>query len=381
MQALPKNVAQQVQVPRNILRLVRPTTGRYAGHSKIKAKTQTPGDQWHEIGKSLAVSGTLFPHVLPSTSTAPSDASRKVPSPKMTATAPWKQTLLLLTSLLSLSTAHSTPHRRWRSSLAPSLDFGSCPNPGITWDYDLDGSGQFGFAPTDQDEFPHGFSSDVSTLEVYICNRLESICNASPPAIEACHVAFELYSGLAGQNAADSWNEALSLYVSMPSQTQTGYETTTTAVATVLVSGSSVPYSTLFSAVSSVYSESLRSSVFSSYTSPTYTIFSTQTVSDNPIATSSSPTTTSTSTIVLPVSVSSSTDSQSTRIIVPTGGTTVTTTTSYASTATPQPPQSTTIGSGDGGGSPFSGEARVLEPLRGVLVACFVVPAILMLVA
>lgn len=285
---------------------------------------------------------------------------------------------LLLTSLLSLSAAHADDPWRWRASRASSLDFGSCPDPGITWDYDLDGSGQFGFAPTNQNEFPHGFSSDISSLEVYICDRLETICNASPSAVLACQVAFELYSGLAGQNAADSWNEALGLYGSMPLQTQTDYGTTTTAVATVLVSGTSVPYSTLFSAVSTVYSESLSSSVFNSYESPTYTIVSTQTITRDPASKSTSPTTTSTSTVILPVSVTSRTDSIPTSTVMPTGGTTLTTTTSYASTATAQP-QSSATGSGDGGGSPFSGKASVLEPLRGFFVACFVVPAFLML--
>lgn len=300
------------------------------------------------------------------------------------AASPLRQALFLASIFSTLSTAQSDDRWRWRAFRTNTFDFGSCPDPGITWDYDLDGSEQFGFAPTDQTEFPHGFSPDISTLEVYICNRLGSVCNASPSAVQACQNAFELYSGLSGQNAADSWNEALGLYGSMPSQSPTDYGTTTTAVATVLVSGTSVPYSTLFSAVSTAYSESLSSSLFSSYVSPTYTIFSTQTISQDPISTSTvkattSPTTTSTSTVVLPVSVSSSsTGSVSTSIIVPTGGTTVTTTTSYASIATPQP-QGTSTGSGDGGGSPFSGKARVLEPLSGLVIACFVVPAFLVL--
>ena len=285
---------------------------------------------------------------------------------KMRATQTMKLYLLLVSLLSILSSAQSDDRWRWRTSRTTSFDFGSCPNPGITWDYDLDGSGQFGFAPTDQNEFPHGFSSDISTLEIYICNRLESVCNASPPAIRACHNAFELYSGLAGQNAADSWNEALGLYGSMPSQVQTDYGTTITAVATVLVSGTSVPYSTLFSAVSTVYSESLSSSIFSSSASPTYTVFSTETISQD--LHSTSPTTTATTT-VLPGSVSDSTESLSTSIIVPTGATTTTSTASSASTATAQV-QSTSAASGDGGGSPFSGKATVLEPLDGLAMTC-----------
>lgn len=297
---------------------------------------------------------------------------------KMMVAAALKQSMLLA-SLLSLSTAHADPRWRWRASRTSPLDFGSCPNPGITWDYDLDGSGQFGFAPTDPNEFSHGFSSDISSIESFICDRLESICNASPPAVQICRVAFELYSGLAGQNAADSWNEALGLYGGMPSQTQAEYGTTTTAVATVLVSGTSVPSSTQFSAVSTAYSESLSSSVYSSYESPEYTVFSTQTISESLTSTSSTPTMTSTSTVILPVSASDTTSSAPT-VVMPTDGTTVTTTTSYSSTATVQP-QSSPTGSGDGGGSPFSGKARVLEPLRGLLVACFGIPAMLMIFA
>jgi len=299
----------------------------------------------------------------------------------MIATNPVKQ-LLLLASLLPVFCEAQSDTWQWLASRISPFDFGSCPDPGITYDFDLDGSEQFGFAPTDQTQFPHGFSSDVSTLEIYICNRLQSVCNASETAIQSCRDAFELYSGLSGQNAADSWNEALGLYGSIPTQTQSDYGTTTTAVATVLVSGTSVPYSTLFSAVSTVYSESLSSSVLSNYISPTYTIYSTETISQDPPSTvqgSASPTTTSTSTVVLPAAISSSSSgSISTSIIVPTGGATITTITSYASTAT-DPPQSTITGSGDGGGSPFSGKARILEPLMGLLAACFVTPAFLAL--
>jgi hypothetical protein len=221
-----------------------------------------------------------------------------------------------------------------------------------------------------------------------MCNRLQWVCDASLPAIQACRNAFELYSGLSGQNAADAWNEALGLYGSMPTSTSTytDYGTTTRAVATVLVSGTSVPYSTEYSAVSTAFTESLSSSLVSSVGSPTYTVYSTETISQDSTSTSTvqssaSASATLTSTVVLPLSLSSSGAEASTSVIVPTGPTTVTTKTSYASTATAQPQSTATgTGSGDGGGSPFS-EGRVLKPLSGLVMAWLVVPAFLMLFA
>jgi hypothetical protein len=221
-----------------------------------------------------------------------------------------------------------------------------------------------------------------------MCSRLQWVCDASLPAIQACRNAFELYSGLSGQNAADSWNEALGLYGSVPTATSTykDYGTTTTAVATVLVSGTSVPYSTEYSAISTVFTESLSSRLVSSDVSPTYTVYSTETISQGPTSTSAvqssaSASATLTSTVVLPVSLSSSGAKTSTSVIEPTGPITVSTTTSYASTATAEPQSTATgTGSGDGGGSPFS-EARVLRPLSGLVMAWLVVPAFLMLFA
>lgn len=96
---------------------------------------------------------------------------------------------------------------------APSkpLDFGSCSNPGITFGWNLDNSQRYGYIASNADSFPHGWSPDIATIESFICNRLESPCDAPPDTIRRCRQAFNLYSGLAGDDAVDAWNVALGL--------------------------------------------------------------------------------------------------------------------------------------------------------------------------
>ena len=90
-------------------------------------------------------------------------------------------------------------------------NFGRCTNPGIVYGYGLDGQSQFAFTPADQKQFPHGASLDIASVESFICKRLQDTCHATPEAEKACNEAFDAYSGLAGQNAADVWNIALGL--------------------------------------------------------------------------------------------------------------------------------------------------------------------------
>jgi hypothetical protein len=109
------------------------------------------------------------------------------------------------------SPSTSTPDVEATSSPASGYDFGSCTNPGIVYGYGLDGQSQFAFTPADQEQFPYGASPDIASVESFICKRLQDTCHATPEAEKACNEAFDAYSGLAGQNAADVWNIALGL--------------------------------------------------------------------------------------------------------------------------------------------------------------------------
>lgn len=100
-----------------------------------------------------------------------------------------------------------------QSTAQPTADsyFGSCDNPGIIYGYGSDGLSQYGFKPADQTQFSRGASPDIADVESFICNQLRDTCHASAAAQRTCNDAFNAYSGLAGQNAADVWNIALGL--------------------------------------------------------------------------------------------------------------------------------------------------------------------------
>ena len=108
---------------------------------------------------------------------------------------------LLLLSISQRSQAHHCRH----------VDFGSCSNPAIKYGWDIDGSQRYGYLPTNDNDFPHGWSPDIATIESFICNRLESPCNAPPETVQRCREAFNLYSGLSGDNAISAWNSALGI--------------------------------------------------------------------------------------------------------------------------------------------------------------------------
>lgn len=126
------------------------------------------------------------------------------------------------------SPSTSTPDVQATSSPASGYNFGSCSNPGIIYGYGLDGESQYAFQPADQNQFPCGASPDIASVESCICNRLQDTCHATGEAQNACNEAFDAYSGLAGQNAADVWNIALGL----PATTQSLTTTTVTVTST-----------------------------------------------------------------------------------------------------------------------------------------------------
>lgn len=120
------------------------------------------------------------------------------------------------------------------SPSSTAYDFGSCSNPGIQYGYDIDDSENWGYAPADQDQFPHAWSPDVATVESYICTKLEIACNADAAAVAACRSAFASYSGLAGDVAVEAWNTSLGLtgQGSCPGGEGNGWLTTTTTTVT-----------------------------------------------------------------------------------------------------------------------------------------------------
>jgi hypothetical protein len=131
------------------------------------------------------------------------------------------------------SPSTSTPPEAQSTSV---YNFGTCSNPGIVYGYALDGESQYSFEPADQSQFPRGASLDIASVESFICRRLRDKCDASDEAQRACNDAFNAYSGLAGQNAADVWNIALGLPV-------TTLPVTTTTVTVFWTAATSTPTS------------------------------------------------------------------------------------------------------------------------------------------
>jgi hypothetical protein len=89
------------------------------------------------------------------------------------------------------------------------LDYGTCSDPTILWEYGLDGRTDYSYTTQNQVDFPFGSSPDIFTPEDLICNRLKSPCNAPQATIDQCYAAEEATAGMTGQEAADTWNSLM----------------------------------------------------------------------------------------------------------------------------------------------------------------------------
>jgi hypothetical protein len=239
----------------------------------------------------------------------------------------------------------------------PSYSFGTCTNPSIYFGWNISGSRAWGYQPSNGHDFPHGCSPDIATIESFICNRLESPCNAPPDTVNACRNAFNTLSGLSGDNAINAWNAAMGLGgdgsddgCSYSTASYDDYATTTTM--------------TMYS-VSTGYS--LLTTITSTTVTSTETDYVTSTISP------SSEGSILTVVTFLPATTKAQQDSTFTQTAT---YVTLTTTTSSVSATAPSAVSTTTAApqsqSGDqdgdgGGGSPFDGGASK-EVAGGILV-------------
>lgn len=67
-----------------------------------------------------------------------------------------------------------------------ALDFGSCTDPAILFEFGLDGRTQEAFIASNQVDFNHGSALNIGVIASFICQRLGSPCNAAADAIAAC---------------------------------------------------------------------------------------------------------------------------------------------------------------------------------------------------
>jgi hypothetical protein len=228
------------------------------------------------------------------------------------------------------------------------LNYGSCSNPGITYGWNIDNSQRYGYVPSDTTSFPHGWSPDIATIESFICNRLESPCNAPPDVVQRCREAFELYSGLSGDSAVESWNVALGLAPDHdqppgPDDCPDDNYLTTTYV-TLYVASSLTP--TTIVDVDLTTTTLTQTLILTSTRGTTYTTLTTTTIAVDPVP---QPSSTLTITVVLP-STTTTDQNAVTATLVVTEVSLATTTMDVTQSLVAQE----TASSDDGGGSPFT---------------------------
>ncbi|KAF1973363.1 hypothetical protein BU23DRAFT_554360 [Bimuria novae-zelandiae CBS 107.79] len=98
------------------------------------------------------------------------------------------------------------------NAAAGAADFGSCADPTITFSQaPSDGRQEAAFEATDLQNFPHGSALGIGVISGFICDQLVNKCDANQAAVDQCDQADAAVkaSGLTGQAAADSFNQAL----------------------------------------------------------------------------------------------------------------------------------------------------------------------------
>ncbi|KAJ5756876.1 uncharacterized protein N7511_007058 [Penicillium nucicola] len=90
-----------------------------------------------------------------------------------------------------------------------TIDYGTCSDPYILYEYGLDGRTDYSYTNRNQADFPFGSSPTIDSPEDLICNRLRSPCNAPQATIDLCYEAEDATRDLSGQEAADVWNSIM----------------------------------------------------------------------------------------------------------------------------------------------------------------------------
>jgi hypothetical protein len=90
-----------------------------------------------------------------------------------------------------------------------TIDYGTCSDPYILYEYGLDGRTEYAYTTRNQADFPFGSSPTIGSVDDLICNRLRSPCNAPQATIDLCYEAEDAVANLSGQEAADVWNSIM----------------------------------------------------------------------------------------------------------------------------------------------------------------------------
>ena len=106
-------------------------------------------------------------------------------------------------------TADTCTNTGGNSGGSGGLDYGTCSDPTIRYEYGLDGRTEYAYTTNNQADFPFGSSPIIDIAADLICNRLRSPCNAPQSTIDRCYEAEDAVANLTGQEAADVWNDIM----------------------------------------------------------------------------------------------------------------------------------------------------------------------------
>ncbi|KAH6954324.1 hypothetical protein DER45DRAFT_632705 [Fusarium avenaceum] len=90
-----------------------------------------------------------------------------------------------------------------------TADFGKCTNPTIAYVQDQDGMAGHGYKPANTNDFPHGATSDITTIANFICSNLQNVCQAPTSSWFLCTTAGAAANGKEVQDAADAFNAVM----------------------------------------------------------------------------------------------------------------------------------------------------------------------------
>ncbi|KAH7231204.1 hypothetical protein BKA59DRAFT_461481 [Fusarium tricinctum] len=101
-------------------------------------------------------------------------------------------------------------------------DYGQCSEPTVMYVEDQDGMLGFGYKPTNHNDFPHGAGANIQASTDLICSNLQNVCRAPVETVKLCQTAAAAAKSKVGQDAAHTFNIAITASSSHTSASDTG---------------------------------------------------------------------------------------------------------------------------------------------------------------
>ncbi|RGP63209.1 hypothetical protein FLONG3_9964 [Fusarium longipes] len=88
-------------------------------------------------------------------------------------------------------------------------DYGRCSEPTVLYVHDQDGMLGYAYRPANNEDFPHGADANIQASTDLICSNLQNQCQAPAETVELCQAAAEAAKSKEGQDAATTFNLAI----------------------------------------------------------------------------------------------------------------------------------------------------------------------------